>query len=174
MDTEYCNPETCDKKDSCNHHLVKPSVGNRIAVDLSDICLPDHRLYIKGDYYKGFPNKAYYKELLTFYDHKCPSKNCGQRAVYDQRITRSSRVECKLGIKYTCTHPEHPTNNSLEKIMKMLQAEASATKNAGIEEGAVTYTCPICGNKAVANRYKYAGKTGALGSGCPHCGISHS
>jgi predicted RNA-binding Zn-ribbon protein involved in translation (DUF1610 family) len=174
MDTQYCNPKSCDRKETCNHHIVKPTSGTRVPEDLSDICLPDYWLYIKGDYYKGFPNKAYYVELLNFYDNKCPGQNCGQRAIHNQKLARTSRIECNLGIHYTCNHPDHPTNNSLAKIMKLLQAESEAIEQAGIEEGTVTYTCPICGNEAIANTYKYAGKTGRLGSGCPHCGISHS
>ncbi len=60
MDTNCCRPKACDKKDACNHYIIKPLCGGRlIAEDLSDICLPNYRLYIEGDFYKNFPNKNY-------------------------------------------------------------------------------------------------------------------
>jgi hypothetical protein len=54
------------------------------------------------------------------------------------------------------------------------KAESEAFEKAGIDEGRVEYTCPICGGIAVANRYKFGGRFHGLGSFCPGCGVSHS
>ena len=65
-------------------------------------------------------------------------------------------------------------SKALSKIILVMEAEEEAFKKAGIKEGTVEYTCPICGNKAIANRYLYDGRYHGLGSGCPTCGTSHS
>lgn len=62
----------------------------------------------------------------------------------------------------------------MDDSFKIMKAEEEAFKKAGIKEGTVTYTCPICGSIAIANRYYYNGRYHGLGSGCPKCGISHS
>lgn len=59
-------------------------------------------------------------------------------------------------------------------IIKVFKAEKEAFKKAGIQEGTVEYTCPICGGRAIANRYEYNGSYHGLGSGCSNCGIRHS
>lgn len=176
MDTNCCRPKACDKKDACNHYIIKPLCGGRlIAEDLSDICLPNYRLYIEGDFYKNFPNKNYYQKLLDFYDNECGGQDCQEREVYDDsKPFSSSRTDCKLGKQYTCGHPKHPDNAIIANSLKRLKAEDEAFQRAGIDEGTVTYTCPICGGEAVANRYKYNGRYHGLGSGCKRCGFSHS
>lgn len=66
----------------------------------------------------------------------------------------------------------------IEKILldtlKVFKAEEEAFRKAGIKEGKVTYTCPLCGGTAVAVRYKYGGRYHGLGSHCPNCGFSHT
>jgi predicted RNA-binding Zn-ribbon protein involved in translation (DUF1610 family) len=71
--------------------------------------------------------------------------------------------------------------NDFEKVIKMMddffkimKAEEEAFEKAGIKEGTVTYTCPICGGTAVAVRYVHNGRTGGLGSHCTKCGYSHT
>jgi len=175
MDTSYCNPQKCEKKETCNHHIVKPMYGKRIATDMSDICLPDYRLYIKGDYYKSFPNKNYYKSVLSFYDNICSGSECGNREIYDKNNPMSlSKIHCKLGKGFNCNHPKHPDNEMEIDCNKTIQAENEAFKKAGITEGTVTYICPKCGGEAIANRYKHDGMINGLGSGCPKCGTSHT
>ena len=177
MDTNYCNPQKCDKKETCNHHIVKVMYGKRIATDMSNICLPDYRLYIKGNYFKSFPNKSYYESLLNFYDNVCTGDGCEKRTVtvYDKnKSIRSSQVDCKLGEKFTCHHPEHPDNAMIIDFAKTMQAENEAFKKAGITEGTVTYICPKCGSEAIANRYSHNGRLHGLGSGCSKCGMSHT
>lgn len=175
MDTSYCNPKHCEKKNTCNHHIVKPVFGKRIAEDMSDICLPGYRLYIEGDYYKRFPNKAHYVELLDFYDNVCPGENCSKRELYDRKKPmRSSQIDCKLGKEYTCKNPKHPDNAMFIEFINTLKAEEEAFRKAGIDEGTVTYTCPKCGSEAIANRYKHGGRYHGLGSYCKKCGTSHT
>lgn len=175
MDTNYCNPKTCDRKENCNHHIVKPFHGIKKAEDMSDICLPNYRLYIKGDFYKSFPSKNYYKSLLSFYDNVCCGENCGNKTLYNKNEKfASSQVDCKLGEEFTCNHPKHPDNEIVFDFLKTIQAEDDAFKKAGIEEGTVTYICPKCGGEAIANRYTHDERTHGLGSGCPKCGTSHS
>jgi len=62
----------------------------------------------------------------------------------------------------------------LDKIGAFMKAEEEAFKAAGLEVGKVEFTCPICGGKAIGNRYFYGGRIHGLGSGCAKCGISHS
>jgi len=62
----------------------------------------------------------------------------------------------------------------IEKMRLVMKAEAEAFEKAGIKVGRVEYECPICGGKAIANRYTYNGSYHGLGSGCPTCGTSHT
>jgi len=62
----------------------------------------------------------------------------------------------------------------IEKVLLVMEAEEEAFEKAGIKEGRVEYICPICGGKAIANRYTFNGSYHGLGSGCPTCGRSHS
>lgn len=58
--------------------------------------------------------------------------------------------------------------------LKFMKAENEAFKKAGLKTGRVEFTCPICGGKAIGNRYMYGGCIHGLGSGCTKCGIRHS
>jgi hypothetical protein len=74
---------------------------------------------------------------------------------------------------------EEIMSNKDDDIMKYLLAEHAAFLEAGKETGKVEFTCPLCGGKAIGYRYEYEGydgsrNTGALGSGCIKCGISHT
>jgi len=173
MDKYCCKPKNCNKKGTCNHFVVENIFGKRIEEDLSDICLPGYRLYIEGDYFKNFPSKAYYVELFNFFDNICTGERCVKRKLYD-KTELSSRIECKLGEQYTCCHPMHPHNKSIVETLKVIMAEEEAFKNAGIEEGTIHFTCPICGGEAVASRYKHNGRYHGLGSHCKKCGWSHT
>ena len=119
---------------------------------MSDICLPNYRLYIEGDFYKAFSNKVYYVEMLNFFDKECTRQSCGYKEIYDKsKPFRSSQVACKLGNEFNCNHPKHPDNSVFDDFIFTLKAENDAFKKAGITEGTVTYTCPKCGSQAVAN-----------------------
>lgn len=71
-------------------------------------------------------------------------------------------------------HEREELNRLMDDFMKRRLAEMKAFEEAGIDEGTVEYTCPICGDIAVANRYKFNGRYHGLGSGCKTCGVSHS
>jgi len=60
------------------------------------------------------------------------------------------------------------------KMMAFMRAEEEAFRKAGIKVGRVEFTCPICGGKAIGNRYYHGGRIHGLGSGCTKCGIRHS
>ncbi|WP_422445995.1 hypothetical protein [Thermoanaerobacterium sp. DL9XJH110] len=62
----------------------------------------------------------------------------------------------------------------MEDFIKFIKAESEAFEKAGIKTGRVEFICPICGGKAIGNRYKYGGRIHGLGSGCTKCGIRHS
>ncbi|GAA0180866.1 hypothetical protein SH2C18_34850 [Clostridium sediminicola] len=138
MRTYYCNPKWCDKKETCNLHIIKHfGSGEKIAEDMSDICLPKYRLYIEGDFYKAFPNKYYFTELLNFYDNICPGEGCGKREIYYKRdVVGPSKIECKLGEKFTCEHSKHPDNEPPLCILKDLKEKGyiSNTDNKQIRE----------------------------------------
>ena len=53
-------------------------------------------------------------------------------------------------------------------------AANEAFEKAGIVTGQLRFVCPICGGKAIGNRYKFNGAIYSLGSGCTQCGITHS
>ena len=55
-----------------------------------------------------------------------------------------------------------------------VEAEEEALKEAGIEVGTVEFTCPLCGGKARAHRYRSGGRIRGLGSGCESCGMWHT
>jgi predicted RNA-binding Zn-ribbon protein involved in translation (DUF1610 family) len=175
MYTHSCDSKTCTRKDKCSHHNVETLFEKRISEDLSDLCLPGYRLYLENHNYKSFPTKAYYAELLEFYDNVCEGIGCGKRKVYDcNGPFETSRIECKLGKEFTCKHPVHPDNKIVNEILATLQAENEAFKRAEIKEGTVTYICPNCGGEAVANRYIQGGRVNGLGSYCKGCGTSHT
>jgi predicted RNA-binding Zn-ribbon protein involved in translation (DUF1610 family) len=82
-----------------------------------------------------------------------------------------------------CKNPRENSKNKLSKeriyaeaieFHKIIKAEDEAFEKAGIDEGTVTYICPICGGEAVANRYKFGDRYHGLGSGCRTCGTWHS
>lgn len=66
------------------------------------------------------------------------------------------------------------THNALDRIMQYMQAENEAFEKAGIKTGKIEFICPLCGGKAIGNRYEHSGRTHGLGSGCTKCGITHS
>lgn len=66
------------------------------------------------------------------------------------------------------------SDKETDDFMKFFKAENEAFEKAGLEVGRVEFTCPICGGKAVGNRYYYGRRIHALGSGCQGCKISHS
>jgi predicted RNA-binding Zn-ribbon protein involved in translation (DUF1610 family) len=66
------------------------------------------------------------------------------------------------------------TSELVKKFLAFAKAESRAFKKAGKDVGTVQFTCPICGGKAIGNRYMFRGRIHGLGSGCPNCGISHS
>ncbi len=65
-------------------------------------------------------------------------------------------------------------DKEIANFTKFIKAETEAFKSAGLEVGRVEFTCPICGGKAVGNRYWHGGRIHGLGSGCQGCGISHT
>lgn len=175
MDTYSCDSKTCTRKNKCNHHNTEPLFGKRISEDLSDLCLPDYRLYLEDDNYKRFPPKAYYAKLLRFYDNVCEGIGCGEREEYDDDDPFIlSRIECKLGKEFTCKHSVHPDNKAAYAVLATIKAEKEAFKKAGKEAGTVTYLCPNCGGEAVASRYIHGGRYHGMGSYCKGCGTSHS
>lgn len=191
MEVHYCNPKSCDKKESCNHYLVKKQLRTDdidiflvgverdfIEEDLSDICLPEYRLFIFGDRYKGFKPKKYYQKLLEFFDHVCEDEQCQSYEAYGPHSPAypASRIECKRGKEYTCKHKKHPDNVACSESALFYEAENKAFENAGIETGTVEFICPICSGKAIGNRYysPYTGRLKGLGSHCQKCGISHT
>ena len=62
----------------------------------------------------------------------------------------------------------------VSKFFEYLLTENEAFKKAGLEVGTVVFTCPLCGGKAIGNRYKHDGRIHGLGSGCIKCGIRHT
>lgn len=192
MENYRCIALKCDKCSTCGHYNVKKfyddifieeCIDEDIAIediiieeDLSDICLPEYRLYSDTDGpYQVYPCKEEYQELFDFYDNECDGEICTYQKDYKGiRIERSSCIECKLGDHITCKNPNHPSNKIIEEVMKCFWAENKAFEEAGITEGIVTYTCPICGGQAVANRYLFDGSQHGLGSGCKTCGTWHT
>ena len=67
-----------------------------------------------------------------------------------------------------------PEKDIVSKFFEYLLAENEAFKKAGLEVGTVVFTCPLCGGKAIGNRYKHDGRIHGLGSGCIKCGIRHT
>ena len=65
-------------------------------------------------------------------------------------------------------------NKMLNDFLKFLETEAKAFEKAGIKTGEVTFSCPICGGKAIGVRYEHGGRIHGLGSRCTQCGIKHS
>lgn len=65
-------------------------------------------------------------------------------------------------------------NDFLFKACKFMEASNEAFKKAGTETGRLEFICPVCGGKAIGNRYEYNGAIHGLGSGCTKCGVSHS
>jgi hypothetical protein len=53
----------------------------------------------------------------------------------------------------------------MEDTFKFMKAEAEAFEKAGIAYGTVTFTCPLCGGKATATKFKSGSRTGG-GSSC--------
>ena len=62
----------------------------------------------------------------------------------------------------------------LANACKFIEAANKAFAEAGIVTGQLRFVCPICGGKAIGNRYKYDGVIYAQGSGCIQCGITPS
>lgn len=62
----------------------------------------------------------------------------------------------------------------LDDYLKFMQAENEAFEKAGLKVGKVEFTCPVCGGRAIGNRYEYGGRIHGLGSGCTKCGIRHT
>jgi hypothetical protein len=181
MENYRCSAANCDMCNTCNHFNVKKfdEEDDEIIIDedLSDICLPKYKLYTnyKDKPYQKYPCKEVYKELFSFYDNECDGESCLYKKAYDKTIImQSSCVECKLGEDITCTNSNHPTNKAIDKIIECIEAENKAFEDAGITEGTVTYTCPICGGEAIGNRYLYEGSYHGLGSGCKNCGSWHT
>jgi len=178
MEVYRCIASNCNKTDTCGHYNAKKTFREKIIKeDLSDICLPTYRLYIDGrdNPFQKYSCKEVYKELFTFYDNECDGECCSYQKEYKGiTIEHSSCIDCKLGEHITCKNPNHPTNLVIAKMLKSIQAENKAFEDAGITEGTVTYTCPICGDEAVGNRYLYEGSHHGLGSGCEKCGTWHT
>lgn len=67
-------------------------------------------------------------------------------------------------------------DEDLKSLMKFMQARDTAFRKASIEYGRVEFTCPICGGKAVASKYKYndcyGDRIGGAG-GCNKCGMRY-
>lgn len=178
MENYRCVATNCDKYKTCCHYNVKKYDEDDEEIvdeDLSDICLPKYRLYNDTDKpYQHYSCKETYKELFEFYDDVCDGKSCSYKKEYKGIMKDGTCVECKLGNHITCTNPKHPTNTVFDKMMEYLRAENKAFEDAGVTEGTVTYTCPLCGGEAVANRYLYDGSYHGLGSGCKTCGVWHT
>lgn len=181
MENYYCICNSCSKKDTCGHYRANADFDyydEIIDEDLSDICLPNYRLYdnIKNQLFKHtYRCKEAYKELFDFYDNECEGENCTYKKAYRAiTIEHQSCIDCKLDDHITCENPNHPTNKVIKLMLDSFWAEQKAFDDAGITEGSVTYTCPICGDQAVANRYKYGDRYHGLGSGCKTCGTWHT
>lgn len=178
MENYRCVATNCDRCKFCCHYNVKKfdeGDDEIIDEDLSDICLPKYRLYNDTDHpYQHYSCKETYKELFDFYDNECDGEKCFYQKDYEGMMKSGSCIECKLGEHITCTSPKHPTNKIVDEIMKCFWAEEKVFQDAGITEGTVTYTCPVCGGEAVANRYLYEGSLHGLGSGCKTCGTWHT
>ena len=69
---------------------------------------------------------------------------------------------------------ENMNMTDMDQIISFLKAEAEAFEKADLDVGKVEFACPVCGGKAVGNRYWYGGRAHGLGSGCTKCGIRHS
>lgn len=182
MGETYCEPIKCQKKETCNHYLVKNNAfGKSMAEDLSDICQGE-RLYIEGKKFLGFPNKKYYEELISFYDNVCKceqSEQCDCREIYRKydRIKNpfsSSKSDCKMGDEYTCKHAKHPDNRMLTDAFEFIEAENEAFIIADKKEGTISFVCPICGGNAIGRRQKISGRISGLGSHCEKCGFGHT
>jgi len=177
MENYRCNALNCDKSGTCGYYKAKTELrGKIIKEDLSDICLPEYRLYTCKDHaYQVYSCKDTYKELFDFYDNECNGESClYQKSYKGIKIEHSSCIDCKLGEHITCTNLKHPTNNAINKMMECFKAENKAFDDACITEGTVTYTCPMCGSEAVGNRYLYEESYHGLGSGCNTCGTWHT
>ena len=178
MENYRCIGKKCDKKKTCGHYNVKhDSFHKIIKEDLSDICLPNYRLYDcnTDKSFRVYSCKKEYEELFKFYDYECEGENCKYQKPYRGiTIEHQSCIECKLGDNITCEDPNHPTNKILKLMFDCIMTEQKAFDDAGITEGTVTYTCPICGGQAVANRYKHGDRYHGLGSGCKTCDRWHS
>lgn len=187
MENYRCIASNCDKSNDCCHYNVKKFYDDTlieefddedviIDEDLSDICLPEYRLYTNTDNeYQHYSPKEVYKELFDFYDNDCNGENCSfQKEYRGISIEHYSCNECKLGDNITCDNPNHPTNKIINEMMMCFEAENKAFEEAGITEGTVTYTCPICGGEAVVSRYLFNGSYHGLGSGCKTCGTWHT
>lgn len=155
MELFYCEPSNCDKKDKCNHYLVKYNefYTEKTGEDLSDIC-KGKRLFLPGNEYKNFRPKQYYVDLLNFYDNICEGDNCKSCEIYKKEPFGSTRVPCKKGVEYTCKHDKHPENRTLHEMFEFMIASNNAFKKAGLKFGEVTFKCPICGGEAWAGQYK--------------------
>lgn len=180
MENYRCVSVNCDKCNICDHYNVKKFDEDDddiiIEEDLSDICLPGYRLYSDTDPpYRHYPCKGDYNELFFFYDNECDGDSCLYQKDYDKTVKcQSSCIKCKLGDHITCTSPKHPTNKMINIMWECFKAEEKAFEKAGITEGIVTYTCPLCGGEAVASRYLHEGSYHGLGSGCKKCGTWHT
>ncbi|MDR3593564.1 hypothetical protein [Clostridium sp.] len=176
MENYRCIATNCDKCATCGHYKAKSTFRRKfVKEDLSDICLPNYRLYSDGDRpYQVYSCKESYKELFNFYDNECSGENCSYQKDYKGIMKDGSCIECKLGDHITCTNPKHPTNKIISQMIECLKAEIKAFEDAGITEGTVTYACPVCGGEAVASRYLYDGSYHGLGSGCKTCGTWHT
>lgn len=178
MENYRCIASNCDKSGTCGHYNAQKIFREKIIKeDLSDICLPKYRLYTnyRDKPYQKYSCKEVYKELFDFYDNECDGESCSYQKRYDRTITiQSSCIECALGNHITCKNPNHPTNKAINIMIECLMAENKAFEDAGITEGTVTYTCPICSSEAIGSRYLYGGSHHGLGSGCKKCGTWHT
>lgn len=181
METCYCEPKKCSKKNSCNRHTIKNEklcfITEKIGEDLSDICKSE-RLFIPGNKYSRFNNKEYYFELLNFFDNICEGDNCSSCEKYSNELylkeKSSSRIECKKGDEFICKHNAHPDNRSINGVLNFIKAVDEAFKQDNIEFGQVSFNCPICGGEAWAMREDTPESivhTITLRSKCEKCGF---
>lgn len=64
----------------------------------------------------------------------------------------------------------------IDDILKFMKAEDEAFKKAGIKYGEVEFTCPICGGKAWAARYRTSKNIAhkiTVRGGCEGCGMRY-
>lgn len=116
---------------------------------------------------------------VTFPLYPCPEReNCtecsgmaNRRAAFLWCTTKSLMDELPTRLEGS---DDPDWKDFVEKMMAFMRAEEEAFRKAGIKVGRVEFTCPICGGKAVGNRYYYGGRIHGLGSGCTKCGIRHS